>query len=372
MKFSILCNTFIKMLKKTNIVFNNNSLQIFKNILILINNKEIKIISMNSLTKIITKDNLIESNINKIIKINISAKKIFDICKKIDKNSILYFNKENNFLILKSNKSIFSISTIINCNILNEFNKHYDNDYKICISCLSLKNLIKKTYYSIGIEDTRKYLNGMLFEIYDNKIKTISTDGHRLSISELKINFEIKNKNKYILTKQGVNELIKYLDNINNNIYIKFDNKNIYIKSENSLFISRLLNENFPEYNDIISKELKYSIKLNKNVLIEVILRISSISNDKFCLIRLNFNNNKLNISSFNSDQEKSEEYIDIDYLFDDDILILLNSTYLIESLSSIDEEFILFKFINNKSCICIEEFSNINNKHIIMPIYSL
>ena len=50
------------------------------------------------------------------------------------------------------------------------------------MSQFTLKEVIRKTIFSISDNDTNQIMTGELFDIQDNLLKVVSLDGHRVSI----------------------------------------------------------------------------------------------------------------------------------------------------------------------------------------------
>ena len=79
-----------------------------------------------------------------------------------------------------------------------------------------MKNLIDSTQFSMANQDVRYYLNGLLFEIYNNELRTIATDGHRLafsmtdSLSNL-INLPKDATQQIIVPRKAISEMLRLL-----------------------------------------------------------------------------------------------------------------------------------------------------------------
>src|SRR3989338_4382443 len=75
-----------------------------------------------------------------------------------------------------------------------------------------LKDMIDKTSFAVSTDETRYNINGFYMEKKDSKVRIITTDGHRLSITEKEIEGINAEKEGVILPKKGVFELRKLLD----------------------------------------------------------------------------------------------------------------------------------------------------------------
>ncbi|HES76965.1 MAG TPA: DNA polymerase III subunit beta, partial [bacterium] len=128
------------------------------------------------------------------------ARKTADICKNFEEGSIIDFKLSNENLTLSSSRSRFNLSILPSI------------DYpKIDISTLKnsieieqrhLKKIINNVSFAMAQQDVRYYLNGVLFEINKNSICTVSTDGHRLALSEVKTNFEVQETQQFIIPRK--------------------------------------------------------------------------------------------------------------------------------------------------------------------------
>src|SRR3546814_14739548 len=96
-------------------------------------------------------------------------------------------------------------------------------------------------------QDIRYYLNGLLFEINANRLNVVGTDGHRLSFTstELDQNYE---KQELILPRKTVLELIKLLDDSDEEVTIEVAAGKVNLTFNDISLISKVIDRKFPEY----------------------------------------------------------------------------------------------------------------------------
>ncbi|MFX5157924.1 DNA polymerase III subunit beta, partial [Acinetobacter baumannii] len=63
--------------------------------------------------------------------------------------------------------------------------------FSLTLSQKALKRLIDKTSFAMAQQDVRYYLNGMLFEVTEGKLRVVSTDGHRLALCDADVTTQI-------------------------------------------------------------------------------------------------------------------------------------------------------------------------------------
>ena len=140
----------------------------------------------------------------------IYAKDLIDIVRKLPEKTKIKFKIEENKVYLNANKNTFELNT---------FN-HLDfpalpktqNTSVIKIKQEALKELIENTSFSMGNQDIRAYLNGLFFELNKDSLTVVATDGHRLSIGEVKQSNNLEDKKTVILPRKAVLELTKLLN----------------------------------------------------------------------------------------------------------------------------------------------------------------
>src|SRR3546814_7583254 len=58
----------------------------------------------------------------------------------------------------------------------------------------ALKELIERTAFAMAQQDVRYYLNGLLFDLGDRRLRCVATDGHRLALCETALEAEGQTK----------------------------------------------------------------------------------------------------------------------------------------------------------------------------------
>lgn len=310
-------------------------------------------------------------NINNKTKysIIIEGKKFYNICRSLPKNHEINISFSNNQAIITSKNCCFSIATLPANNFPTIDFIKYDIEFNL--KHKTIKKFIYATYFSIADNDVRKYLNGLLLRIKNNILYIVSTDGHRLSIYNYLINKHIINYNA-IIPKKSIFELSKLLNNTNELINIKINKNNICFIFSNLKFISKLIENNFPDYEQIIPKTFYKVININRIELKNSLNRISIIVNERTKGVTLLVTNDYLKISSSNINNEKAEEILKIEKYNNETkykINISFNINYLINVINILEGEIIKISFIDSISSIKIEDYYKKNKIYLIMPM---
>ena len=76
------------------------------------------------------------------------------------------------------------------------------DSFSLEISQAKLKALLDATSFAMAQQDVRYYLNGMLFEVGENYLRVVSTDGHRLAMETFSLETTIKEIQQLLITPQ--------------------------------------------------------------------------------------------------------------------------------------------------------------------------
>jgi DNA polymerase-3 subunit beta len=237
----------------------------------------------------------------------------------------------------------------------------------IQISQLALKKLLKQVEFAMAQQDIRYYLNGLLLEVNENKLNIVGTDGHRLSFTSTTLNKSYE-KTDVILPRKTVIELIKLLNDSEEEISIDFNAGQVNFAFGDIKLISKVIDGKFPDYHRVIPTGHQNTFTVNRITVLTAMQRASILSNEKYRGIRMVLSNNNLKLISTNTEQEEAEEELEIDYA-KDSLDIGFNVTYLIDVLNNVNDENINFSFADANSSCLITVPNDENYKYVVMPM---
>lgn len=310
----------------------------------------------------------------------IPFRKLLEICKSLPPGSLLDITVENNRCILKSGQSRFSISTL-DATDYPLMNKSSATPIIVRTNQGELKRNIDNVMFSMAVDDVRYYLTGALFDIKENSIKIVTTDGHRLSCSEFESkcdDFSQFNSEKHIiLPRKAVHDLSKQLDAVDKPIELRMHTDlmayNIILNtpSGNTLHIDNtilLLDAKYPNYNRVIPKDSNKIAVIDTGLFKAAMQRVAILSNEKLRIIKLTFTTNLLRIDTNNSDKEEAFEEIPIKYA-SDEVCIGFNAQYLIEIMSTLNNQFVEMYMSGDTSSTLVKAIQNEHTLYVVMPV---
>lgn len=300
------------------------------------------------------------------------AKSLFDIAKEFPRDNIEFELTENNQMELRSQRSQFRLVGM-SAEDFPSFPQVKNTDF-VRITANELRMMIERTSFSISTDEMRYSLNGILFEAAEAGggkvvLRLVSTDGHRLSMSEYALGNvkEVPFKEKAVLPKKGVLELKRMLDDSNTEVECGFDGNSGVVRFKNTtLYMRRIVGE-FPDYKKVIPEQTKCNAIINRQDFMGSLRRMTLMSSTKHKLVRFDFGAERLEMTCQNPELGTAREEIAIRY-DGKPMTIGFNPKYFLDALSVIDEKEISIGFLDELSpAILNSEKSNF--KCVIMPM---
>jgi len=283
-----------------------------------------------------------------------NGKKLLDIVK-ILKDDEVILETINDYLYIKQNSSKFKLP-MFNPNEFPEFPRIEDKP-KFEVNSTSLVRSIKKISSAIDSNNPKFELNGALIDIRDGFLNLVATDTRRLAV--VKLENQIEDNFSLIIPKKAISEIQKlFFDDIE----IFYDQNTLIAKSNNFQFFTKLINGKFPDYERIIPKEKNFRLLLNREKMIEAIKQISIVSNE----MKITFKPNTILFESLNDDNIEAKTEIEFVTGLDSEIFLAVNSRYLLDFLSNIEDSNFTLGFNDTGLPFSLESE---NFMTIVMPI---
>ncbi len=293
----------------------------------------------------------------------VSSRIFGDIIKKLPESTINIVVEENNINI-KCEGSEFNIlgnganeypelPTIIN---QTSFNMPKD----------LFKSAIRQTVFATTQDETRPILTGVLLEIVNGIGSFVALDGYRLALRSIPINSD--EDVKVVIPGRALSELNKILDDDEDDFTIIIAPSHIIFNIGDTLVSSRLLEGQFLNYKDIIRKEHKTNVVVNKKAFQDSLERASLLAKEeKANLVKLNVMDDEIVIKS-NSEIGNVYEKISAEHE-GEAVNIAFNSKYIIDGIKVIDAEKIELNFMGSLNPCIIKPVGDENYTYLVLPV---
>ena len=298
--------------------------------------------------------------------ITVPARKLLDICKALPDEAQIDFSIDDNKARIRSGRSRFSLVTLPAADF--PVVDAIDSQFSFEIAQNTLRLLIEKTAFAMAQQDVRYYLNGLLFEVSAQKIRTVATDGHRLAFAEKSLDSNIADVKQVILPRKGVLELLRLLGDSEEPVRLVLASNQMQVESDGVRFTSKLIDGRFPDYNRVIPESDSQLLTADRESLKQALVRASILSNEKYRGIRLILNKNLLKLQAQNPDHEEADIEVEVNYE-GSDIEIGFNVNYILDVLNSSDSEMVQSSLRDSNSSCLLTFPDQPDYKYVIMPM---
>ena len=302
------------------------------------------------------------------------ASKIFgDIIRKLPEGDVsINVNEDNNVTKIKSGTSEFNIQGLSAGEypavpILDEL-------FRFSLSQNILKKLIRNTISFVAVSEGKKpVLTGALFEIKNNYLNVVSSDGHRLAVvkEELK---ETVDDAKFIIPGATLRELLKILKDEDDKVTVIVSDRHVLFDFGTFQVYTRLLDGDFLKYDAIISAVNTINVIVDKRSITESLERAMLLINDDISArsenkvpVRFNIAYDKIDVSCITG-RGQVNDTVNVQ-LDGGELIIGFNCSFLLDALVACDEEKVKMEFSAPTSGCFIKSANENNDSYIYMVL---
>ncbi len=299
----------------------------------------------------------------------VDIKMLNEIVRKIEDETV-ELKVEDSLFILKSINGIFKLATMNS----DEFPKLpiFDIESSVTLNQKELKDILKRTIFSISNDENRPIYNGALLKVEDNILTVVAIDGFRLSLRK---NLSEKNINNFkaIIPGKVLSELLKILtENEEDNVKIGINRNQALFEMGQSIIVSRIIEGEFLNYNNIIPENYETRIKVKTKKLLDSFERVAlfakeSKEKDKKSPVKMGVGIDGIILSCV-SDTGDAKETIE-SLVEGKEIEIGFNPRYVIEALKAIDDQEVYIELTTNISPVLVKPINTNDFIYVLLPI---
>ncbi|HEY4103709.1 MAG TPA: DNA polymerase III subunit beta, partial [Polyangiaceae bacterium] len=212
----------------------------------------------------------------------------------------------------------------------------------LAISMLS--GLIAATHFSISTDETRLHLNSALFEWDGDRVRMVTTDGHRLSKMEAVLPGKHASATMLIPLK-GVLELKRLCDEAMseekseaaNEIRITQSGPNAFFQLAGFQFSVKLVDAQFPPYQQVIPEHSEQTVRAPRLALADALRAVSVAASDRTGGIKLTLSGGKMRFESESPDSGEGFDEVNVDYS-GPELTVGFNARYFLDVLGAIQD----------------------------------
>jgi DNA polymerase-3 subunit beta len=279
----------------------------------------------------------------------VPAKVFFEIVRLLDEGQVK-FNLNESRLAISSGESNYKIvvagalefPTLTGVDIQNP----------ITVDSAKLYEMLNKTMFSICADESRYNINGLFIEVVEDaldnsksRIRFVSTDGHRISIIDRPSDGLVL-KSGILVPKKGISELMKFLSNSESSVaQVEVVDGYFTIRSGEIVMGVRLSDGVFPNYKQVLPKNITTTIKISCDEFVSAVKKVSIVATEISKAIVFKLHDGVLELSASSQENGEAKGKITNISQSGEDVLTSFSAKYLLELLAvfSGKEEEVIF-----------------------------
>lgn len=288
----------------------------------------------------------IDAQIEKPGATTLPARRLFSIIRELPSAEISFDIDSKHTASIRSGPSFFRILGLPQ----EEFPPlpKFENAKTFTIRQKDLRDGLKKTSYAISTDETRYVLNGILCSFKDNKLTLVATDGRRLALVDIELEFPRSHEVDLIVPTKAVTELARLLGE-DGDIKMSVSENQVAFEVDGTLLVSKLIEGNYPNYRQVIPTETKERVTLERETFLGSVHRVSLLSSEKSNSVKLIFTKNNIAITANTPEVGEAREELPVQYK-GKDFSIAFNPEFLMAPLRNLPNDEVFLDLIDEMS----------------------
>jgi DNA polymerase III subunit beta len=295
----------------------------------------------------------------------IPGKKLLEIVKELPTGKISFQLTENGRVQIASGNSVFDLAAMDASDY--PAWSSFDEIKTAQIHADRLLYMVDKTLFASSNDESRFNLNAVLFEQDEEKIKLVATDGHRLAMIDEDLGMALPLK-KVVVPKRSLLELKRMLENVKEEIALGFDPKNMIVSTDRFMMTVRLTEGDYPDYTKVIPPASEKKMKADRLRFIQTVRRVAILTSERNRGITLTVRPGEMELTAVHPDLGTAKDVIDVEYE-GQEFSLIVNVSYLMESLTAVDSEMVMFEFHEEGEPIIVTPEPPKNYFNLVMPM---
>jgi DNA polymerase-3 subunit beta len=344
MKFSVSKEKLLEGLQTVqNVVSTRTTLPILSNVLLQANDGHLRLTTTDLDVGVC---GCVEAQVDKPGGTTLPARRLFTIIRELPAAEIQIDVDSKNVASIRSGPSFFKILGLPE----EEFPPlpKFENAKVFTIRQKDLRDGLKKTSYAISTDETRYVLNGILCSFKDNKLTLVATDGRRLALVDIEMEFPRSQEVDIIVPTKAVTELQRLLGE-EGDVKLTVGENQVAFEVSGTQLVSKLVEGNYPNYRQVIPSETRERVTLERELFLNAVHRVSLLASEKSNSVKLVFSKNNIDIMANTPEVGEANESLPVQYK-GKEFSIAFNPEFLMAPLRNLPNDEVFFDFTDEMS----------------------
>ena len=260
--------------------------------------------------------------------VTLPAKKLVEIVRELPSAGIHFSASGEQRVTLECGPSRFKLLGIARDEFPSFPDVSFDDAWKM--TSRDIQNLINHVAFAASSEESRPILNGVLWEMREDRMRMVATNGHRLAKMDIPVSGGSAAADLIVPPKAL--EQIRKLFGPADEIDVARSDNHLGFRAGSTLIFTRLIEGPYPNYEQVIPRDNDKEVTVDRQALAAALRRVGVVASDQTHRVRLSFSSGLVKFSVSTPDLGEAQDEIQATY--DGEPLdIGFNATYLLELL---------------------------------------
>lgn len=267
----------------------------------------------------------------------VGARKLHELVRELRPGEITVRSLENQFVEVVSGRSRVKLVGLPAADFPAFPQGEAKSKPTFILPAATLAQMIDRTLFAVSTDETRAHLGGIYLTSSENALRFVGTDGHRLALVDQPVKDAHPSEKGIILPRKGLAELRRLLDGGEGDVEATVTPNALRVRQGDVELVMRLVDGEFPNYEQVIPKSSKSKVVVDKNELLSALRRVSVVASDRARGVKLHVAEGQLTISASSPDFGEASEEIEVAYA-GEPLSVGFNSRYLTDVLAVLPE----------------------------------
>lgn len=242
-----------------------------------------------------------------------------------------------------------------------------DGEIQGAIPAPLFKKIVRQVAFAASTNEARPVFTGVLLDFMADRLVMVATDTHRLAKQE--IPWQGRGQGKVIVPAKTMQEIARFAAE-DQQIEMKIAKNQIYFGTGQVAFISRVINGQYPDYNQVIPKKEAFITRsvMQSSRFLQEMERAAVVAREGAGVIKLRFTSDMLAFHASAPDIGTIDGNMAILHQ-GEDMEVVYNSKYIIEVLKAIEGDSVYMELTGPVTPGIITCDGDKNFLYLILPV---
>ncbi len=242
----------------------------------------------------------------------------------------------------------------------------FDPRHAVKVETSDFSAMIRRTLFATSEESTRYALTGVLLDLREQDLRLVASDGKRMAFVRKKTSGAGKPV-KVIVPPKALQLLDRVLGETDAVVQLQVEENQIKLQTTRAMIFSRLIEGNFPEYEEVIPKGADRKIAVPSAAFHSAMRRAALMTSDKGRAVKLAFGKNRLRLETRAAEIGESEIDLAIDYA-GEPLDMVFNPDYFLDFLRVVEDDTLVFE-LKDRNTAAVLRAAGGDYTYLVMPL---